>query len=123
MVRSAAQGNPVEAVSGEGRQFSDVSRVAEVVRILTRTDNPHPAYICVDREIFTWEQVAQMVVTCLSSSGGVRVLPSDHPGPIPRFRTRRAESLLGKRSNSESALIDHIRYLAQSMEITSATEQ
>jgi nucleoside-diphosphate-sugar epimerase len=118
MVRAAAEGLPVEVVSREGRQFSDVSTLAKVVRILTRANNPLPTYICVDQQILTWEHIARIVVTCVGSSGGVRILPGDSRDPIPHFRTQRIESLLGGQCNAESALRDHIRYLARSMGVT-----
>jgi UDP-glucose 4-epimerase len=115
MVAAAAEGRPIEAVRGEGRQFSEVSTVARVVRLLTRTANPHPAYICVDREIITWERIAQLVVGCLNSPSKVRVLPRDTQGPIPRFRTERLERLNGGPSDAEGALLAHIRHLARTL--------
>lgn len=122
MVRAAAEGTPIEAVHGEGRQFTDVSTLATAVRLLTRTDNPHPTYICVDRDLLTWEQVAMMVVASVSSSSGVRVLPGNTSDPIPRFLTQRFEYLLGGRASAKAALLDHIRYLVQSMKVTSPAE-
>jgi UDP-glucose 4-epimerase len=113
MVSAAAEGSPVAAVRGEGRQFSDVSTVARAVRLLTRTENPHPTYICVDRDILTWERVARMVVACLNSPSKVCVVPRDTSEPIPRFRTERVETLLGGPSNAEGALLEHIRHLAR----------
>jgi UDP-glucose 4-epimerase len=118
MICAAVEGLPVEAVRGEGRQFSDVSMVARSIRILTRANNPLPAYICVDQQILTWEHIAHIVVSYVGSSGGVRILPGDSREPVPHFRTQRIESLLGGRSNAESALRDHIRHLAQSMGVT-----
>ena len=103
---------PIEARRGEGRQFSDVSTVARVVRLLTKTENPHPAYICVDRDIITWERVARLVVGCLNSPSEMHVLLHDTQGLIPRFRTERLERLNGGPSNAEGALLAHIRHLA-----------
>ncbi len=114
MVRAAAEGRPVVTVSGEGRQFSDVSTVARAVRLLTRSENPHPTYTCVDREILTWERIARMVVASLHSSSSVRVAPRDSAEPIPRFRTDRIEDLLGGPSNAAGALLEHIRQLRAS---------
>jgi UDP-glucose 4-epimerase len=115
MVGAASKGRPIEAVRGEGRQFSDVSMVARVVRLLTTVENPHSAYICVDRNIITWEQIARLVVACLNSLSEVRVLPHDTTGPIPRFRTERLEHLNGGPSDAEGALMVHIRHLAQTL--------
>lgn len=115
MVVAAAEGHPIEVVRREGRQFSDVSTLATVVRLLTRTENPHPAYICVDRNIITWERVARLVVDCLNSPSEVRVLPHDTKDPIPRFRTDRLERLNAGPSDAEGALTAHIRYLARTL--------
>lgn len=114
MVAAAAEGRPIDVVRGEGRQFSDVSMVARLVRLLTTAENPHPTYVCVDRDIITWEQVAQLVVGCLKSRSEVRVLPRDTHDPIPRFRTERLERLTGGPSSAEAALLAHIRHLAGS---------
>jgi UDP-glucose 4-epimerase len=113
IARAAAEGSPVVTVEGEGRQFSSVSMLAKVVRILTRLEEPHPTYICVDRDVLTWERVARMVVACLGSPSNVRVVPRDTCEPIPRFRTERIESLLGGVAPAEGALLEHVRHLAR----------
>lgn len=64
--------------------FSDVSTVAKAARLLATAENPNPAYICVDREIITWERVARLVVECLKSRSEVRVRPPDTQEPTPR---------------------------------------
>lgn len=115
MVAAAAEGRPIEAFRDEGRQLSDVKTVARVVRLLTKTASPYPAYICVDRETTTWERIAQLVVGCLNSASKVRVLPRDTQGPIPRFDTERLERLHGGPSDSEGALLGHVRHLAQTL--------
>lgn len=114
IVRAAVEGSPIAVVQGEGRQFSDVSTVARAVRLLTRAENPHPTYTCVDREILTWERIARMVVACLDASSEVSVVPRGTPAPVPRFRTERIESLLGRPVHSEGALLEHIRHLRTS---------
>jgi nucleoside-diphosphate-sugar epimerase len=115
MVVAATHGRPIEAVRREGRQFSDVSMVARIVRLLTRTENPQPAYICVDRDIITWERIAHLVVRCLNSPSEVRVLPDDTQRPVPRFRTEWMERLNGGPSDAEGALLAHIRHLARTV--------
>ena len=112
MLHAASEGSPVETVREEGRQLSDVWTVARAIRLLTRAENPHPTYICVDRDILTWERVARRVVAWLGSPSSVRVVPRTASGPIPRFRTDRVESLLGGPSNAERALLEHVRHLA-----------
>jgi UDP-glucose 4-epimerase len=112
MVAAAMDGRPIETVRGEGRQFSDVSMVARVVRLLATAEDPYPAYICVDRDVMTWDWVARLVVKRLNSPSEVRVLPSVAEGPIPRFRTKRLEHLYGSPSDARETLSAHIRYLA-----------
>ena len=115
MVAAAAAGRPIEARRDDGRQFSDVSTVANVVRLLTTAPSPHPAYLCVDRDIITWERVAQRVVECLSSTSEVRVVTQDAERAIPRFRTERLERLTGGPAHAERALVAHIRHLARTL--------
>lgn len=112
MVRAATEGETITVTRGEGRQFSNVSTVARAVRLLTREENPHATYLCVDRELITWEHVAKMVVACLNSKSRVEVLTPDAIAPIPRFRTERIERLLGGPTNAQAALLEHIRQLA-----------
>lgn len=112
MVRAAIEGEPITVTRGEGRQFSDVSTVARAVRLLTREKRPHSTYLCVDRELVTWEHVAKTVVACLNSRSRVEVLMPEATGPTPRFRTERIEHLLGGPTNAEGALVEHIRQLA-----------
>lgn len=119
MMRAATEGNPVQAVRGEGRQLSDVIMVARAVRLLTRAEELHPTYLCVDRDILTWEQVAQMVMTCMSASGDVHIVAGERTGPIPHFQTQRIESLLGGPFSAKKALLEHIRHLSKVLGATS----
>ena len=115
MVADAAAGRPIEVVRGEGRQFTDVSTAAAVARALSRTENPGPTYVCVDRELLTWEWIARLVVESLHSRSDVRVLPRDSHEPVPRFRTDRIEDLLGAPSDARAAMKAHIAHLARTM--------
>jgi UDP-glucose 4-epimerase len=112
MVVAASTGQTIDAGCGEGRQFSDVSMVATVVRLLTRRANPYPSYICVDRNVTTWERVARLVVRSMNSTSPVHTLPTDTEEPIARFRTERCEELYGAPASAEPALSAHIRHLA-----------
>ena len=111
MMRAAAEGRPIETVEGDGRQLSDVSTVARAVRLLVRAEDPHPSYICVDRNVLTWEQAARWMVAHMNSPSSVRVVPREAAVTIPRFRTDRIESLLGGQAHAEEALLKHIRHL------------
>jgi nucleoside-diphosphate-sugar epimerase len=113
IVAAAAEARTIEVIEEEGRQLSDVATVAKVTRLLAGLEAPHPTYICVDREILTWERIARIVVECLDSRSEVRVLPRKTPLPIPRFRTERIEGLLGGPEDARDALRAHIRYLAR----------
>lgn len=113
MVTAATEGRPIEVERGEGRQLSDAATVATVTRLLTSIENPHPTYLCVAREVLTWEQIAQTVVECLDSPSRIDVLPRKASGPIPRFRTERIEELLGRPMDARDALVGHIQHLAR----------
>lgn len=111
MVRAASEGETITVTRREGRQFSGVSSVARAVRLLSRAQTPHATYLCVDRELITWERVARLVVECLASPSRVEVLASDSAAPIPHFRTERIEGLLGGPTNAEGSLREHILQL------------
>lgn len=113
-VTAALQGRPICVTHGDGRQFCDVATLARVTCALVRLEDPHPTYACVDAEVCTWEWIARNVVACLSSRSEVRVGPAKE-GPIPRFRTKRVDELLGHRIDSRDAVLGHIRHLARSL--------
>ena len=112
MVDAAAQGHPIDVEARDGRQFSNVSMVARVTRLLTTMENPQPTYICVDRNIITWQQVALLVVRCLNSPSQIQVVEQNTRDPIPYFRTERLEEICSDQSDAHEALLAHIRYLA-----------
>jgi UDP-glucose 4-epimerase len=113
MVAAAMEARPIEVVANEGRQFCDVVTIAKVVGLLTSLENPHTAYICVDRAIMTWEWIARTVVACVGSQSEVRILPRLINGQVPAFCTDRLEHLVGGVPDARGALIEHIRYLMQ----------
>jgi len=113
MLAAAAKGDPIEVMEAEGRQLVDVATLARAVRLLTWLEQPHATYLCVDRDVFTWERVARMIVGELDSPSEVRVHPRESAGPLPRFRTERIEDLLGGPTNAREALLAHIRHLAR----------
>ena len=113
MVAAAEAGRRIEVVQGEGRQLSDVRLVARAVRLLTQTEDPHPTYVCVDREILPWDDVARMVVGCSDSSIAVIVRARDARHPVPRFRTDRIEGLLGGPTDAAGALRAQLRFIAR----------
>lgn len=112
MVTAAVEGRPIDVVCGGGRQFTDVTTLARVTRLLTRAANPHPTYVCVDREILTWERIAEMVVEGTGSRSDVNLLEPKAMTPVPRFRTDRLEGLLGGPSDARDAMKAHIAHLA-----------
>ena len=113
MVAAALEGLPLRAVRGEGRQYSDVNTVSRAVVRLTTVASPHPTYLCLDRDIITWERVAQLVTEVTHSRSDVMLLDRDSSGPVPRFRVERLESLLGAPSDSRAAMKLHIAHLAR----------
>lgn len=111
IVHAATKGEVITVTRGEGRQFSDVSTVARAVQLLTRREKPHPTWLCVDRELITWERVARMVVESLASPSRVEVMMTPDIGPTPRFRTERIEHLLGGPTNALGSMMEHILQL------------
>ncbi len=112
MVDAAREGRSIDVIEGEGRQLVDVSTVARAIRLLAERDGPHPTYLCVDRQVTPWEDVAKTVVECLRSASEVRVLPREDDEVVPRFRTERIEGLLGGPTDAGDALRAQIRCLA-----------
>ncbi|MFO0579682.1 MAG: NAD(P)-dependent oxidoreductase [Polyangia bacterium] len=112
MVTAAVDGRSIDVVRGEGRQFTDVTMFARVTRLLIRAAAPHPTYVCVDREILTWERIAEMVVEGTGSRSPVNLVEPDAPTPVPRFRTDRLEGLLGGPADARDAMKAHIAHLA-----------
>jgi nucleoside-diphosphate-sugar epimerase len=115
MVGAAAEDRPIEVMRGDGRQFCDASVLARAVRLLTRAEHPHPTYICVDRDIITWERVARLAKDYLNSASEIRVLPRDIRTPMHSFRTDRLEELTGAPLGAEGALLEHIRHIADTL--------
>lgn len=112
MVTAAVEGRRIDVVRGEGRQFTGVTTLARVIRLLACAADPHPTYVCVDREILTWERVAEMAVEATGSRSAVNVLEPVAPTPVPRFRTDLLEGLLGYPSDARNAMKAHIAHLA-----------
>lgn len=115
IVGDAAAGRPIAVVRGEGRQFSDVSTLAQVVRLLTQMENPEPTYICVDRDIIPWEWIARLATASLNSPSTVRVVEPATQDLMPFFRTERMERLIGRPADAKDALASHVRLIAQAI--------
>jgi len=114
MVTAAREGRPIDVVRGEGRQFTAVTTLARVVRLLVSAHDPWPTYVCVDREILTWEQIAALAVEVTGSRSAVNVVEPAVAAPAPRFRTARLEALLGGPAPARDALRAHLAHLAAS---------
>lgn len=115
MISSALKGEAIELPGGGGRQFADVSVVAKVVSTLTRAIEPEDTYICVDKEVLTWEEVAYMIEACVGTKGKRHILPDNNPVNVPRFCTQRLRKLIGEHCKAKSALYAHIRHAASLM--------
>ena len=112
MVRAARAGEPISVVQNAGRQLSDVRRVAQLATALCRIDAPRPAYMAVEREITTWEEIARTVVRVLNSQSEVRVTAAPADFAPPRFRTDHSDAVLGGPSSALAALVAHLRHVA-----------
>jgi len=111
MVATAMRNQRIETPTDHGRQFTDVTALARTVRRLATLETPLPIYICVDREITTWERIARTAVKVLSSASEVHVRTPDTPDPPPRFRTERIAQLNGGPLTSGDALVAHITHI------------
>lgn len=112
MIADATAGRPLDVVEGDGRQLSDVAGLAKALCVVATIDAPEPAYVCVDREVLTWEWIARRIVAQVGSPSEVRVAPRPGrvgEGPPPRFRTERVEALLGGPIGARDALVAHLR--------------
>lgn len=115
MVMAAQEGRPIEFIRAEGRQFTSVSDLARVIRLLTEAANPYPTYLCVDRNIITWERIAKMVLEATGSPGKLGLIEPTATTltPTPHFRADRLESLLGEPLDARDALKAHIAHLSR----------
>jgi nucleoside-diphosphate-sugar epimerase len=117
MVNAALLGQAIE-VPGDGRQFSDVRAVAKAIGRLVELEGPHPVYLCLDRNILTWEWIARQVLACLGSPSELRIATLSGQHPLPHFRATRFEQLLGSSSDARDALLAHLHHLANSVRQT-----
>lgn len=113
IVATAMQGLPIHVVRGDGRQFSDVATVSRAVTRLTTAPSPEATYLCLDRDLTPWEQVARSAIAATASRSELVLLDRAEATPVPRFRTERLERLLGGPSDSREALRGHIAHLAR----------
>jgi UDP-glucose 4-epimerase len=112
IVTAAVEGRGIDVVRGEGRQFTSVTTLARVIRLLVSEADPQPTYLCVDREIVTWERIAEMAVRATASKSIVNLVEPATPTAVPRFRTDLLERLLGAPSDVRDAMNAHIAHLA-----------
>jgi UDP-glucose 4-epimerase len=111
MVAAAREGRAIRVARGDGRQLSGVGDVARAVARLTTLADPHPTYLCMDRDVVPWELVARMAVEATGSRSEVVV--GEPPAVVPRFRVERSERLLGGPTDARDALRRHVAYLAR----------
>lgn len=114
LLAAARAGQPIEVVQGGGRQLTDVLELARSIRILTTLEDPESTYLCVDRSLTPWEEIARGVAECVDPPSEVRVLPPPEPTSTPRFRTARIERLLGDSSAAGASLRAHLEALTRS---------
>lgn len=112
MVEAARGGRPIGVPCGEGRQWSDVSAVAETIGRVLVERCPHATYHCMDPERVPWMTAALSVI---AETGSPSALVPEEPlaGATfgPRFRTDRVEVLLGGPPSAVEGLRAHIRHL------------
>jgi len=111
-VRAARAGDPIHVEEGTGRQFVDVRDVANVIARLVAADGVNGTYLCVARELSTWESLAREIVARLRSPSRVVVEPRAAGTPQPRFDTGKLRAHLGVELESDEAIEAHLAHLA-----------
>lgn len=111
MVAQAMANVPVAVPDEPARQFTDVSALVRIVRLLTEINSPRATYVCVDRDAIDWETVAEIVVRDTKSLDPVLRLVERSATEPPRFDTARVEEVEGRALDARQALHAHIRYL------------
>ncbi len=111
IVEAVLAGRPLAVEPWDGRQFSDVRAVSRAVsRALVVTD-PHPTYLCVDRDPITWGEVAEIALAAASSTRRLVAAPTGPAASLPRFRADRVEALLDGPISAREALKLHIEHV------------
>lgn len=110
-VLNALASRPLEVNALEGRQFTEAIALARAVLLVLTAEEPHSTYICVDREVITWERVAREVIARVGSDSEVLLQNSCKADETPRFNTGRIEKLLGSSLDASEAIKAHVDYL------------
>jgi len=113
IVKAALRGEEIALPPGGGRQYTSARDLAKVVRVLEFARNPSDTYLCMDRRVTAWEEVARMVVEMTGSSSRFSKVAAEEEETKPHFDTRRVDALLAFRMNSSKALAGSIRELVR----------
>ncbi len=113
LVRAAKAGEPLKVVENTGRQFVGTSTIAGILATMVDSPQAEGTYLCVDRTVTLWEQIAEQVVEIARSESRIEVAPATSTAPPARFIVDRLEALLGQPLHSKEALAHHIHHLVQ----------
>lgn len=114
MVAAARAGAPLQVVRGDGRQFVAVYDVARAVSVAVESPDASGTYLCVARDLTTWESIARRAVALAQSRSTVVVTDPPTASPVPRFGDTRLTALLGSPLDSREAMQKHLEHLVRS---------
>ena len=111
-VRAARRGDPIHVEEGVGRHFVDVRDVARVIARLLTAGGASGTYLCVARELSSWESLARKIVARLRSTSRVVLEPRPAEESVPRFDSGKLQAHLGVELESDEAMESHLAHLA-----------
>lgn len=114
MVQAAVRSDAIRVVRGEARQFVAVQDVARAVSVAVESSAASGTYLCVDRELTSWESIAQKTVEITQSDSSVIAEDSALDTESPCFDDGRISALLGEPLDSRSAMEQHLAHLLAS---------
>jgi nucleoside-diphosphate-sugar epimerase len=112
LVDAARRGEALRVMRGEGRQFVAAEDVARAVVLAIEEPRTSGTYLCVDREITSWESIARRAAELMQSKSGVVTEDGPADTVIPRFDDTRVAALLGGPLDSRAAMESHLKHMA-----------
>ena len=114
-VRAARRGDPIHVEEGAGRQFVGARDVAKVIAQLLTAAGASGPYLCVARDLSSWESLARRIVGRTRSASRVVVVPRPAEKPVPQFDVGKLQEHLGLRLESDDAMEAHLAYLERTL--------
>ena len=83
----ALMGRTIRVDAGTGRQLTDISALARTVRLALTEQDPYPIYNCVDRNIITWDWIANEALKLAGASSQLCFARTGPSMTAPTFST------------------------------------